>query len=57
MLLFSPSESTFSCVFALTFTTLSSHPSILHKLALIKGLCGDILGRSAMIVQSMFPIS
>ena len=43
--LFSPSESTFSCVLALTLTAASSQPSILHRLALMAGLCGEIFGR------------
>jgi hypothetical protein len=44
MLRFSPSESTFSCVFAFTFTTSSPHPSSLARFDLMAALCGLIFG-------------
>ena len=56
MLLFSPKESTFSCVFALTFTTASCTPKTFATLARILSLCGEIFGRCAMSVQSKLPM-
>ena len=57
MLLFSPKESTFSCVFALTFTTDSCTSNNFAKFFLIFSLCGEIFGLCAINVQSMFPNS
>mmetsp|Transcript_1313 Transcript_1313/g.4556 ORF Transcript_1313/g.4556 Transcript_1313/m.4556 type:complete len:201 (+) Transcript_1313:1115-1717(+) len=61
MLLFSPSESTFSWVFALMFTSLRSHLSSSATLSLIVSLWGDSFGLCAIMVASrlltLYPIS
>ncbi len=55
MLRFSPRLSTFSCVLALMLTTDGCAHSSSHTFARMASLCGESLGRSAMMVQSMLP--